>query len=358
MLTPKIPVETDLQSRYPDAQLGHYQGGRVIRSAAAVADEVSAALEGTVFFEFPDTDVFELSGRHAERLLHGLVTQDIRGVPVGRATWSSAVNRYGRLISDFRVWRTDEQSYLIIGPPDSGVPLAEHIFAHRVSERIELDWKQPTCSSLVLAGLTLDEVLGSETAAPELGTLEIDGVEISHGPGPELGLPTRVLVVPNESMAQVAAALAQRGASAAGSDAFDILRVESGYPLFGYEATADRMPIEVGMTETVSFLKGCYVGQEVIAMATYRGHPNRLLSGVVFETAEQAPEAGSKLEFESGKPGVLTTSVISPRLGKAAGLAVVHHSCAEPGTVVFCQLGEDRIQGHLAALPLVASPST
>ncbi|MBR57228.1 MAG: hypothetical protein CMH54_04135 [Myxococcales bacterium] len=358
MLNPKTSVDTALGSRYPEAELGDYQSGRVILSMGAIPDELSNVHQGTVFFEFPDSDVLELSGRHAERLLHGLVTQDIRGLPVGRATWSSAVNRYGRLISDFRVWRTSDASYLLIGPPESGAPLAEHIFAHRVAERIELDWKSPTCSCLVLAGATLEQVLESDASAPELGSLELAGVAIDHGPGPELGVPTRVLVVPNESMAAVTEALVEKGAQAAGTDLYDILRVESGYPLFGYEATADRMPIEVGMTDTVSYLKGCYVGQEVIAMATYRGHPNRLLCGVVFESSDQAPEAGTKLEFESGKPGILTTSVLSPRLGKAAGLAVVHHTCAEPGTVVFCQIGEERIQGELVAFPLVASPST
>ena len=66
-----------------------------------------------------------------------------------------------------------------------------------------------------------------------------------------------------------------------GLRALDSLRIEAGIPVYGIDADDTNMMLELGLTDAVSFTKGCYTGQEAVAMATYRGHVSKKLSGLL-----------------------------------------------------------------------------
>jgi len=112
-------------------------------------------------------------------------------------------------------------------------------------------------------------------------------------------------------------------------DEAEVLRVEAGRPLYGKDMGEDRLPIEAGIPDAVSFTKGCYLGQEVIARATNLGHINKKLVGLRLS----APvEPGARLSAPSRPDaGVVTSSVVSPRLGPIA-LAYVHRTLWDDGT--------------------------
>jgi aminomethyltransferase len=128
-------------------------------------------------------------------------------------------------------------------------------------------------------------------------------------------------------------------------DEAEILRVEAGRPLYGRDMGEDRLPIEAGIPDAVSFTKGCYLGQEVIARATNLGHINKKLMGLKLP---HAVEAGTKLSSPS-KPdaGVVTSSVVSPRLG-AIALAYVHRTLWDEGTPLTLPDGS---VAHVVPLP-------
>ena len=115
-----------------------------------------------------------------------------------------------------------------------------------------------------------------------------------------------------------------------GSEALEILRVEAGIPRFGRDFGPDNFPQETGADEAVSYTKGCYLGQEVVARIHYRGGVQKTLRGLVFEGTAPAP--GTPLLFEGREVGTVTTVVESIALGRPAGLAILHRRGAEPGT--------------------------
>ena len=125
---------------------------------------------------------------------------------------------------------------------------------------------------------------------------------------------------------------AARGSALSDSDA-EVLRVEAGVPLYGRDLDEDRMPAEAGLDDAVSFSKGCYLGQEVVVRLRDRGHLNRKLVGL--KLAGEGPVApGTRLGHpEKPNAGVITSSVVSPRLGPIA-LGYVHRSVWEPGTTL------------------------
>ena len=129
---------------------------------------------------------------------------------------------------------------------------------------------------------------------------------------------------------------------------FEERRIEAGTPRYGVDMGEDRLPIEAGINDAVSFDKGCYLGQEVIARATNLGHINRRLVGLVLD-GEAPAAAGAKLSSPS-KPdaGWITSSARSRRLGKTIALGYVHRTLWDPGTQLTVADGRS---ATVAALP-------
>jgi folate-binding protein YgfZ len=131
--------------------------------------------------------------------------------------------------------------------------------------------------------------------------------------------------------------------------AVEVVRVEAGAPRFGAEFGPDHFPQETGLEDAVSYTKGCYLGQEVIARIHYRGGVNRRLCGLEFGGAP--PLAGTELGFEGRPAGTIGTALWSPTLGRAVGLALLHRRAAATGTLLAVATGG---VATVRDLPLVA----
>jgi folate-binding protein YgfZ len=129
------------------------------------------------------------------------------------------------------------------------------------------------------------------------------------------------------------------------------LRVEAGIPRYGVDMDEKTLPMEAGLEQrALHFQKGCYIGQEVIARATYRGHMNRRLSGLLLGNA--SPPARAELRAGERKAGWVTSVLHSPALNQNVALGYVHRDFLQPGTGLTLATGGDSVT--VAALPLVA----
>jgi folate-binding protein YgfZ len=138
-----------------------------------------------------------------------------------------------------------------------------------------------------------------------------------------------------------------------GIAALEARRVELGVPRFGRDFGPEHFPQETGLGEqAVSYTKGCYLGQEVIARIHYRGQANRLLRGLRLPpgTTVDAVADGAELRYEGRPVGTLSSAVRSPALGAPVALAIVHRRGAEPGTRVEVEGGG---AAEVVALPFV-----
>jgi aminomethyltransferase len=111
----------------------------------------------------------------------------------------------------------------------------------------------------------------------------------------------------------------------AGVEALEALRLEAGFPAVGREIDAEVIPLEVGLWEMVSFSKGCYIGQEVIARMESRSRIARGLAGVRLENLEETPR---EILLDQQPIGRLTSVALSPRFGPI-GLALVRTSAMQ-----------------------------
>jgi folate-binding protein YgfZ len=130
-------------------------------------------------------------------------------------------------------------------------------------------------------------------------------------------------------------------------DAVEARRIEAGLPRYGVDVTEDHFPFEANLDRAISYTKGCYVGQEVVARAHARGHANKRLVGLRLE-GEGAAATGAPVSSEARPDaGVVTSSIVSPDVGPIA-LAYVHKSSWDPGTRVTLAGGRG---GVVTALP-------
>lgn len=135
------------------------------------------------------------------------------------------------------------------------------------------------------------------------------------------------------------------GAAILTDDEAETLRVEAGVPRWGHELSASVLLPEAGMEDAVSYTKGCYVGQEIIARLHARGQANRGLRFVLLADDAPVPPVGATVHVPEDGPepgreiGRITSAASSPRRGgQALALAFVRKEYFADGTPVTVQI--------------------
>jgi folate-binding protein YgfZ len=165
------------------------------------------------------------------------------------------------------------------------------------------------------------------------------------------------LIVNSDQTGDLWAALQAAGARPVGYKALETLRIEAGLPRYGVDMDETNIVTETGLDDAVSYTKGCYVGQEIIARIKYRGHVAKKLSGLLF-AAEVKVAVGATIKSRDGKDIGRTTSVAnSPRLGRTIALGYLKYDYLAAGSVVKVVDGDEEIPAEVTELPFVREVS-
>lgn len=336
------------------AELADPEGFSVPLRYGSVEDEHRALREGCGIADLSWRGRLELLGADRHRFLHNYVTCDVKGLAPGSGAYGFFTSSQGRILSDAVLLAHGDRLWVEIGPGQEeaiGAHLRKFILADRVEVRT-LDDMLP----LAVLGPGAEAALGADLAA--LGEAAWSHARISvHGTQVALqrrglaGVPAFTLWVSASVAAPLVERLIQEGARPVGFEALEVLRAEAGIPRFGRDFGPENFPQETGIEEAVSYTKGCYLGQEVVARIHYRGGVQNTLKGLVFEGREPSP--GAALLHEGREAGKATTVVRSPALGRIVGLGILHRRAGEPGTRVEVDGGGS---AAVQDLPLVARP--
>ena len=129
-----------------------------------------------------------------------------------------------------------------------------------------------------------------------------------------------------------------------------ILRTEAGLPLFPDDIDENTLFPETGLqTEYVSYTKGCFVGQEIVARVKYRGSVNRSLMGIIYE--DEVPELKGEFFVRGQKGGRITTTVYSPFLDKYISFAYVNKKFRAPDQRINLEIAESSLKSRVVLLP-------
>jgi aminomethyltransferase len=303
------PLRSELEAA--GAVLSERAGHEIARSFGDLAGEYGATHGGTAVADRSARAFVGVRGRDAEKLLQSLVSNDVEAVEPGGSCLAFVLTPKGRPLADLRVWREAADAFVLEAEPELHDELAAIVRRYRLAARAEITDDRDRLASISVLGPLPQPV----------------GVLVAQGPlGQDvLGTPEAVAVVWRE--------LVSAGYRPIGSEAFEIARVEAGIPRFGAEIDASVLPAETGLVEqTVSFTKGCYVGQEPVARLHYRGHPNRHLRHLLpLEGALSSVPA--EIVVGERVVGRLTSVAQPPGDGPAVGLGYVRREIEE-GTIV------------------------
>jgi folate-binding protein YgfZ len=302
-----------------------------------------------------------IGGSEAVTFLNGLITNDMKTLDSNRWMPAAFPNVQGRLIAAIRVIHNDD-GFLIDTESvtrDSVLKLVERFtlagdfrVANLTDEMSLLSIqgaKAPAVVGAVLRGMTADPDYYS------VATVDWQGERLTIIRATHTGEDGFDLFVPKSRAEALRTALVSAGAQAVGFDALETLRIEAGIPRYGIDMDETNVVTETNLDEGVSFTKGCYIGQEIIARIKYRGHVAKKLTGLVFD-GEVALEGGAKiLSTDDKEIGRVTSSAFSPRLNGTIALGYVKYDYLKPGTSVNVHdAGHEQHTARVTELPFVS----
>jgi len=283
-------------------------------------------------------DVVSVHGPDAQRYLQGQLSQDISGLVAGASVWSLVLQPQGKLVALVRAYRRSGEEFLLVTDAGVGPALVERLkrFLLRTKAEVEeIAWR-----AVSVRGPAAD--IASAGRAGAAGEA-LCAVPFSWG-----GLVGYDLFGDEP--------LPPAGALVASVEEYEAARIEAGFPRHGAELDERTIPAEAGLVEaSVSFTKGCYTGQELIARIDARGsHVPRRLRGFLLEGPAQPGSALHELPSLDAKvAGRLTSVARSPRFGWVA-LGYASRG-VELGQRLYAGTGEGFVASEVRLLPLAPS---
>jgi tRNA-modifying protein YgfZ len=308
-------------------------------SDGSVSDEYAALRESAALVDHSYRKILRLSGKKAVEMLNSVLTnqvpeEDRLGV------YALLLNPKGRIQADLRVLKSGED-VLIAVEPEGAAAAKELLGRYAPFYRVGLeDLSDASWGVLGLYGPRAGDLLETpDLAEHESAVVSLHGADLLTA-GVAVPVSGYDLLGPSDALEAARNHLRERGAVAAGLDAYEAARIEAGVPRFGSDITPEIFPAEAGILErAVSFEKGCYPGQETVARMHYRGHPNRELHRFVVEGTPPGP--GAEIAQSGRQVGWITSVAPLPVDGKILALGYLHRNADPRGEL---ESGETRLR--------------
>lgn len=380
-----------------DAETQFYDRIEIVSTFGLPQAEYAAIRRSCGMIDQPQRGLLELIGKDRHAFLNNLITNEVwdkaqkKGLEAGQTRYAFLLNLKGRVVLDMTVIELGDRTLL-----DMDVRLVEMLAKlldrYLFAEQVTIVSRVGELHQIGLHGPGAMEVVESETAAGVLETAgnavesRIIGAEVVLWRNDQCGVPGVQVIMRsgdagmiwNHLLTRYGAEieLGKRALRPAGWAAFNACRIEAGTPLFGIDfelaepavpgakaqtneestpRAAGVLPAETGLLDrAVSFVKGCYLGQEVVARMHARSQVARKLVGLKIENG-MLPIAGEHVfDDKQNQVGAITSSTMSPVLSDAAiALAIVKKPHFEPGRIVHVPAEGAMREAKVVELPFI-----
>jgi folate-binding protein YgfZ len=350
----------------------------VVETFGELELEYAALRKGAVLLDQPYRGTLEVTGAERLEFLNRMLTQELKDLAPFHARRSFWLNRKGRVESDLRVIELGGRTLLdvdVLSAERTLKSLQAFVIAEAVNLRDITEETHrfavhgPQASALLravskpVAGQPLSDLADGGATVVTIAGREsvIDRDDAAAEPGFELLVKRDDAPAVYEQLLETGLAHDGNGGGfglrQAGWHAFNIARIEAGSPLFNLDFGPDSLPHETGvLRDRVSFTKGCYLGQEIVARMESRGHPKQQLVALRFDQSQtrtglgepRQPVTGSQVwaaKAREGDPvGAVTSSTLSPMLGgEPICFAMVKFEHTPAGTQLLVAADEARL---------------
>ena len=351
-----------------DARFTSVNGAEVVEDYGDALAEHRALRESAGVIDLSSRSRLCLTGADRVRFLNGQVTNDVKALAPGRGCYAALVNAKGKMQSDLFIHSLADE-LLLDFEPGLAPAIASRFEKFIIADDVQVVEVAPHYGLLSVQGPHAADVirklglafeppaqpLHSVTAKDDtLGEIICANVPRGASTGFDLFVPTAALAAVADKLI---AAVKEVGGCAAGWQALETLRVEAGLPRFGADMDETTLPPEAGLeARAVSYSKGCYIGQEIIARIRTYGQVARALRGLRLpDDLPAPPKHGEKLFHDGKEVGFVTSAVHSPSLNAHIALGYVRKECNQPGTTLTLSSETGEIPVTIAPLPFVAT---
>ena len=340
---------TGLAEKIP-ARRGEYRGAETVTTYSDAPKEFAALLSGCAIYDLGWRAKISLTGKDRVRWLNGMITNNIRDLAVGHGLYAFLLNPQGHILGDLYAYNLGE-SILLDTDQSQAAKLTELLKRYIIMDKVEVANISEKLTAIGIAGpKSADTLRQAGFELPELAPLQ--AAEIAWR-NLKLSLLRRESVhlgnaqndsyeiwLAPEDVNSVWQALAEAGATPAGSEAFELYRIAQGIPRYGQDIRERDLPQETEQTHAVHFQKGCYIGQEIVERIRARGAVHRKFTGFLIDGP--LPTPGSKVQLEGKDLGEITSVASLPTASGARTVALgyIRREVAGPSHVF--QAGEAR----------------
>jgi len=285
--------------------------------------------DGLAVWERSPCGLLELRGTDRVTFLQGMVSNDVKALVPGAVCHAALLDSTGHILADLHVHAFADA--LVVETDPACLPTL-----HETLDKL-----------LIMEDVALTDVSDRWAIFAAFGTgavrltdlpAERRPLAVPLAPGFDFWLPAAQSAAARETLTAAGATRLD------GADA-EALRVEAGIPTWGHELSPSVLLPEAGMEDAVSYTKGCYVGQEIVARLHARGHTNRALRQILLVEDAPVPPVGATVHVPEGGPepgreiGRITSAVASPKHGgQSLALAYVRKEYLAEGTPVSVQI--------------------
>ena len=327
------------------------QSATLEKSAAVystVVEEYIAATQGVGMVDRSQLGRLKVNGADAIDLLNRLSTNKLDDLKVGDVQGTVLTTNKGRIIDLLYVLR-QEDHLLVITSPDTRDKVSEWIDFYTFIEDVVVEDVSEETIMLSIVGPKASNALTSLADVPPYGsaTLTIGEVDALALRTDFAGVESYDIVASAQDNNALWEALTDLNAVPVGTEALELVRIEQGIAGYDGELCEDYNPLEAGLKDFISFNKGCYIGQEVVArLNTYDKVQKHLVR--LSWNGEAVPELPVALTHEGRQVGTLTSATKSLNRDGHTGLGYVRKAHVQEGTQL---LSEGGLEVVIEAIP-------
>ena len=335
------------------AVFASFDGWYLPRTFGDQSREYAAAREGAAVVDRSNFGRLRITGADSLDLLNRLSTNNLIDLGPNEGASTVLTTNKGRIIDLLLVVARLGGELLVVTSPRAAEKVVEWIDLYTFGEDIAVQDVTEETALLSVVGPSAGDLLGPGVRSLGLyGACEIDvaGVRLSAVRTDAFGTIGYDVLAPASQAEEAWDALARMGAVPMGEDAAETLRVEQGVPRYGRELGEEFNPLEAELLSSISFDKGCYIGQEVVVRLNTYDKVQKRLVGVALDGGGPEPEA--RLEVDGKEVGFLTSVVESPLLGHPLALGYVRRGYSEAGQEVDVRFQGRLSKGRMVELPI------
>lgn len=334
--------------------------GRVIKVYSDVDEELNTLNTGVGLRNVSHMGIMELKGADVLDFLHRVTTNGLKDLKKEQVTQTIFTTEKGRIIDVVEILNFETHQLMICSPIHKP-KLKSWIDKYTISDDVKVIDTENKYSIIDVLGPQANSFLmfvcgGMINNIPE-NSFKIVNTEglLFFVVRLNFGKEQFRIIADNENAKGLVKFISENKGpyevNFIGEDAYEIYRVKAGVPKAPNELNDDYNPHEAKLKTLISFTKGCYIGQEVIARLDTYDKVQYSLTGVKLNSENHELSSRTLFDEDGKEAGEITSVVFAPKLNRNIGLAYVRKAYDKEGTQLFSLNSNGKVPVTIVNLP-------